>query len=360
MLNKNYIGSLVAVLLNILLYSCETEIDLYSDAKADQVIVYGILDCSDKNQVIRIGKMIRPDETLADFTAVSVPAPPDSFSVSIQEWANGYYCTYPLPVAETQANSSMTLYAGLFEPFDFMEYKLIITNLNSGNLIVAKTLPLAEPKILKPGMDNIACSLGDSLNAFEFKYSVIPRGLVYQLELSIQYVEYTAQGDTLFKEGVFAFNPVYVDNPPDYVPTRINYGKDITRTLSPQYLLNIFARIIPVSPMIETRLLYRFSFTVWAGNESLRNYLQMGSKYEDNRKQFFSNIVGGYGLFASSSHVSVKGLWPDDAFLTKLSESSTTNKLKFKKYLYNGRFRLMESPKPLFPNLINPKSDEGN
>ncbi len=359
MLNKKNILPLIASLLGFIFTACETDINLYTDVKSDQVIIYGVLDCSAKTQVVRIGKMIRPDATALDFLSLATPVQSDSLAVDIQEWANGLYCNYNLPVADSQENSNMTLFKGIFEPYDFMEYKLVVTNKNTGSLIIAKTLPLTDPKILKPGMDNMACTFSDTLNPFEFKYSVIPRGMIYQLELRIQYVEFTMQGDTLFKEGVFAFNPVYVDDPPDYVPTRINYGKDVTRTIPPQYILNIFARIIPSSPSVDARLLYRFNFTVWAGNDILRNYIQMGSKYEDNRKQFFSNIVGGYGLFASCSHIAVTGLRPDDAFLTNLSESPTTSKLKFKRYLYNGRFSVAKDPVQIFPNLMNPKCDEG-
>ena len=361
MLSKKYIRILSGFLLCLIYQSCETEIDLNSDTSKDLLVVYGILDCSDKTQTVHIGRMANPDETGTAFNNLSEPVQSDSIQVSIQEWANDRYCTYDLsPELNQDKNITMTVFGGVFEPFDFMEYKLIITNLNSGNIITAKTLPLADPKIKKPTMSNISCTFGDTLNPFEFKYSTIPRGMVYQSQMIIQYVDFTFEGDTVFQERVFAFNPVYVDDPPEFSSTRINYGGDLTRSLPLDYLLNIFARVIGASEKIETRLLYRMNFTVWAGNEVLRNYLKMASKYEDNRKQFFSNINGGYGLFASSSHISVTGLKPDDFFLNNLADGQATRQLKFKRYLYMGRFGHQDPGPSLFFTLINSRSDEGN
>jgi hypothetical protein len=86
----------------------------------------------------------------------------------------------------------------------------------------------------------------------------------------------------------------------------------------------------------------------------------MASKYEDNRKQFFSNINGGYGLFASSSHTSATSLKPDDIFLNNLADGKATRQLKFKPYLYISRFGHQNPGTSLFPTLINSRSDEGN
>jgi len=318
--------------------ACESEIDLYPDMEINEVVVYGILDCSSSSQIVKIGRLGSPkvhsDNTFESLIEIN----PDTVQVSVQAWSGDIYGTYSLaPVESAEDPTTMAKFSGLFEPYEFMEYKLQVNGLNSGVIATAKTLPLSDPKVLRPGMSGIPISLGDTLNYFECKYSTVPRAMIYKTQISIQYVEITEYGDTLFQESMYGFSPVFVDDPPDYIDSRINYGKEVTRAFAPSYLLNVFARMVDFNRDVVSRVLYRMSFTVWAGDAVLRNYLQMAEKYDDNRKQFFSNINGGYGLFASTSHTTVDGLRVDEKFLEMLSKDERTLDLKFRHFLWTGR-----------------------
>jgi hypothetical protein len=335
---------LILPLLVAAFIGCDSEIDLYPDSEINEVVVYGILDCSSSDQIINIGRLGSPkvhdDHTFESLVEIN----PDTVQVSVQAWSGEIYGTYYLaPVLAESDPSSMAKFSGLFEPYEFMEYKLQVFGLNSGIIATGKTLPLSDPKVLRPGMSGMPISLGDSLNYFECKYSTVPRAMIYKTQVSIQYVEFTEYGDTLFQEAEYGFSPVYVDDPPDYIDSRINYGKEITMAFAPSYMLNVFNKMVKVNRDVVSRILYRMSFTVWAGDAVLRNYLQMADKYDDNRKQFFSNINGGYGLFASTSHTTVDGLRVDEKFLEMLANDETTEGLKFRHFLWTGRNGWMPS-----------------
>jgi hypothetical protein len=288
--------------------ACESEIDLYPDETINEVVIYGILDCSTSGQLIKIGRLGSPKVSDDNVFESLIRIDPDTVQVSVQAWSGELYGTYSLtPVDSSGEASSMASFTGSFEPYEFMEYKLLVNGRNSGIIASGKTLPLSDPKILRPGMSGMPVSMGDSMDYFEFKYSTVPRAMIYKLQMTIQYAEISENGDTLFCEKEYGFSPVYVDDPPEYIDSRINYGKEVTRAFAPSYLLNVFNRIVEIDRDVSFRVLYRIGFTVWAGDAVLRNYLQMAEKYDDNRKQFFSNINGGYGLFACSSHSVVEG-----------------------------------------------------
>jgi len=332
--NKLTIYAFWAMILCLALHSCESDIDLYSNDQSNQLIVYGILDCTGNQQLIKIGRMSEQYDSGTSLMSNLTAVKPDSFLVSIQEWTDTFYATYVLKQSDIQSSSQMTSYVGQFKPMDFMNYKLVINNLNTSDLIIAKTTPLADPEIMSPVYDSAICWIGYKLAPFEFRYSVVPEGMLYQVQLSIQYADFTLDNDTVFQEASYAFDPIYYDHSPTTDKTKFTQ----VQSFSIESMLDIFSAIISPSENIRSRQVYRLKFTIWVGNAQLRDYLRMSTSYEDNRKQAFSNIVGGIGFFGASSHACRSGMYPDPDFLAILAGNSATSSLKFQSTLYKGTF----------------------
>lgn len=340
---KNILVFLLACLGACLQYSCSTDINLYPDNWETEYIVHCIIDCQNDKQNAFIQLTSNPLDPESRNSNIN-----DLFynehQLIIQEWYQDEYAEYLMdPVSIFQedipSSPSSALFSASFNPYMFMDYKLVLKNQQSGRILTAKTKPVPDPIVLQPHSLGTFYNFSDIDHPFTVKYKAIPRGYVYRIGFKIKYVELTESQDTLYKTATFEMNPVYVDDPPAYVPTREVEGKLITKDMPLDYLLNIHARCIPELKNLKLRWLHSFDFTIWAGNEDLKKYLQIAENFSDNRKQFFSNINNGYGLFGAANYITITDVAADDGFLKSLSSSERTSHLKFVKYPFNGPFR---------------------
>ncbi len=96
--------------------------------------------------------------------------------------------------------------------------------------------------------------------------------------------------------------------------------------------------MIPEDPQVQFRWFYRFNFKALAADYGLRTYIQLAERHSDNRKLFFSNITGGYGLFYACNFSETGDIEPTWSFADTLWESPATEDLKFSRYMYQGTY----------------------
>jgi hypothetical protein len=131
-----------------------------------------------------------------------------------------------------------------------------------------------------------------------------------------------------------SFPPVYTDDPPQYSATRDNFGDEHNQHMSQGFTLRIMQQLVPVDQTVHHRQLVCFEVAVWGGDENLRNYVELGSKFIDNRKLSFSNISNGIGFFGGCSYTACTGILPDADFMTLLRIGTLTSALRFVTDLY--------------------------
>ena len=90
-------------------------------------------------------------------------------------------------------------------------------------------------------------------------------------------------------------------------------------------------------------MFYRFNFKVWSGSNILKDYLQFGARFVDNRKFEFSNIRGGYGIFYSCKTVNTGNIVPLPTFSQLLFSDPEVKDLKFSRYIFNGTYHEPDS-----------------
>ncbi len=333
---------LIGLLLLIpLLNGCSSDIDLFKVNQDKQYVVFGFLNSTDPIQQIKVRLTSVTDASVNDIFSDSTEfsASPD-LQVSIQEWFKGYYATYLLDrviYPKDPGSFSLTrneVYETRFTPDINMEYKLIISNPENGDRVESKIVPVPQPKLGAPTWSWIRYSFSTPGDPFNIRFYEVPRVHIYLVGFTIRYVDIMESGDTVFRSASWSFPPRYVDDPPEYSPTKNNLGRENNQHVTKSYAYRIFEQIIPDCSGLNYRQLICFNISVWGGDQNIRNYIELGIKFNDNRKQFFTNISNGIGFFGASSHSDCAGILPDRAFMDSLPLYDKTAGLKFRPELF--------------------------
>ncbi|MFA6127467.1 MAG: hypothetical protein WC699_09190 [Bacteroidales bacterium] len=330
--------------------SCENDIQLINKNQDKTYVVFGLLNSTDPLQQVKIRMTSITDAALLDIAADSTEfsASPD-LQVTIQEWQNDFYATFPLkPVQYPKEpgifmNTRNDLYETMITPSKDMSYKLMIVNPDNGDLITSKVVPVPVPKLGSPNWSWVRYNFSLPSDPFNIRFYEVPRTNVYLIRFTLHYIEVFTAGDTLVRSNSFVLRPIYVDDPPEYSAKHDNLGNEHNRHMTKGYTYNVFDELIADNDAVNFRQLICFEVSVWGGDENLRNYTELGIKFTDNRKQYFSNINNGIGFFGACSHVDCTGVLPDQDFMDSLPLYSRTSHLKFKTEL----FKTTHVPAPL-------------
>lgn len=335
--------------------SCGNEINLFPDEIPSAYMVYGILDANSEDQFVKIRKTFGGNSDIEELTGNNdLFNPPEYLSVEIEEWSDESSMIYPMTRNSLLKDPGLfaddinVIYHGSFLPEKTHRYNLLIKDPESGLVINASTQVVAPPNVRFPIVDHVKYRFSDTLNHFYVKYE--PTGSVHMQQFFINYIEILHSGDTLFQTVCFNVRPRFKE------PGRpvVTY----TRTYSKNYVLNIMHMLIKEKESVAERQLHSFDFFVWAGDEHLKNYLQLSEKFNDNRRQFFSNIEGGLGIFAACSHVGLEGIWPLKYFYDTIANSSKISNLSFSNKRYSGEFMNGTRPFPILNGDVTAFPDE--
>lgn len=338
---KNKLYKAGFLLMVMLLSSCDNEIDLFHEDQEKTYVVFGLLNSTDEIQQVKIRMTSVTDAAIAEISIDSTgfSASP-LIQVSLQEWQNNNYATYPMSRIHYSnepgifMNTRNDLYETHLMLFLDMAYKLIITNPENGDLVESKIVPVPAPKLAAPNWSWIRYNFSLESDPFNIRFREVPRTYVYLIGFTINYLEIYNSGDTLRQKGTWVFRPVYADVPPDYFVTRENFGKEHNQHIAKPLAYRAFEQLIPDRPDLSYRQLISFDISVWGGDQNLRNYMEYGLKFNDNRKQAFTNISNGIGFFGACSHSDCLGILPDQNFMDSLPLDPLTAHLKFRTELY--------------------------
>jgi hypothetical protein len=226
-------------------------------------------------------------------------------------------------------------------PYPRRSFTLRIENQTAGKEL-SSTIRTMEPAYFvypeQFWVDRGKFNLTDQNRPFVVHYGATPASV---LTVSIKYVDIMYSGDTICRKANHSDPPLFL---PLIGSPQYENGREFT--LNDWWLL--FNRSIPDDPQVNFRQFYRFDFTLWTGDSAIAKYYDVANRFTDNRRQSFSNIEGGMGLFFAASHAKVTNVEPHEKFHLFLSTNDTTAHLKFLSHPFRGTYTDPDS------SLVNP------
>lgn len=329
---KNLLWILLAILL---VHSCDNEIDLYPDDVPSQYMIYGILDSEDSIQQIKIRKTFGGDDSQQSLASESESfLPSEDIVVKVIHGSGNNEQVYEFRSQEYVkdfgffANDKNPIHVAEFQPKRGEEYRLVIDDPELPEPIIASITAIRTPVITSPFYGDAYYGFTDTLNPFYFQCQ--SAGQVHLLQFFVNYLEISNNNDTSYVHSSFDLRPIFRDT--------LSTVRYIGKAFSLSYILNIIRMQVVESDDVKLRYLHSFDFVIWAGDQTLRNFIQLAQQFPDNRKLFFSNVSGGFGFFAASSHARAENLYPTKAFFDTLMTCPVTKDLKFMDHKYIGDF----------------------
>jgi hypothetical protein len=132
---------------------------------------------------------------------------------------------------------------------------------------------------------------------FEIRWNAAPSAVIYQPALRFYYTENYASGSATFSTPEMQLNVVEPSAASQAQAQSVKFDK-----------LNFFRFIqnnIAPNPAVVSRVAGKVEITVYAGNEILRDYIQINgaSNSISQEHPLYTNIEGGYGIFAARTHL---------------------------------------------------------
>ncbi|MFA6129265.1 MAG: hypothetical protein WC699_18340 [Bacteroidales bacterium] len=319
--------------------SCSNEIDLYPDDAPQMLFVLGCLDGNGTFQQVKIRKLIAGNEDATQM--INDPAhylPDTSIRVYLEE-SNGQQHPFSRVMRPPQTGGKFSQDSNLiyeldgYWPFPSRTFTLRIEDPANGKVLSSKIKTMNLPSFIYPEqfwVDRGKYNLTDPLRPFQVNYSIAPASI---LTVSLKYVDVMFDGEVICRKANHSMTPVYMPHVELARTLGIQLGVQVF-TLSDWWLL--FDRSIPDDPNVDFRQFYRFDFTVCTGDSAIAQYFYVADRFTDNRRQSFSNIDGGMGLFFATSAARLVNVRPYEKFNTFLASNDTTAHLRFLSYPYTG------------------------
>ncbi len=329
------IGTLILFLL-ICLLSCESDPDIMNNEAPNSLFVWGNVDMQTGKHQVRIREAIQEEGNMYELAQnPELALPTDSLLVKlILYYTPTVIVTLEMhPVVYPKDDGIFSKELNVIYEVEYQIHRgtgcaVEVKNLVTGDIITSSIEYAKAPGFLYP-KDN-----GWFVPKYHFTFEEEPfhitfkiyNDLIQKLVTEIKYVDLLLNGDTVCQKVLFEGQAIYG-----------GYGFDeYNRTFPLDYVFNIFNQLIPKDPQVKLRWFYRFNFQSLAASESLRNYMKLGDRFNDNRKLGFTNITGGYGVFYTCDDTETGDIEPTHSFSDTLSRSPETLDLKFSKYIYQG------------------------
>lgn len=323
------------------LFSCENEIQLFPENPPSVYMIYGLLDSNDSVQQIKVRKTLAGNASQNELASSSdLFIPSENIRVRVRSVAEPEKEDYEFIRNEYPkdpgffANDRNPIYEAHFTPVKDAYYELILYDPELPEPITASLKAIGPPIITYPFNGDAYFRFTDTINPFYFQFRAT--GQVHLQQFYVNFLEIHKNGDTAWIHHRFDLAPRYKDS----VQVIPYYGKQMPLN----YLFNIIRLGVKEDEDVVSRVFHSFDYVVWAGDQVMKNYLQLAEIFPDNRKLFFSNINGGFGFFAASSHTSVEDIYPTQPFLDTLISCPITIGFKFQKYKYLGDFKRERRP----------------
>ena len=290
------------LLSSILFSSCETDFTVNADWK-EVTVVYGLLDQSQDKQYIRINKAFLGNENAYVMASVtdSINYNTNNLEVKIEKLSASGNVLATKILTDTIMFKEDGLFSVeeniiyVFDTDNFLneekEYKLTITNKNSGNIISSQT-KLIHNLSLMSAFNNSAYKMGFYSQTGDFSNTTIEwthskNAAIYQMTLFVNYTEYGA--DTIVKTVQKVYPIIEYDGNP-------NMSQQITG----EEFFNLLAYNIPSSTTVNRRI-NNLDILFSVGTADLNTYINLNEPPTGivQERDLFTNIDGGIGLFTA-------------------------------------------------------------
>mgnify|MGYP000707433639 FL=1 len=286
----------------MLFTACETDFDVNSQWE-ETTVVYGLLDQNEDKQYIRINKAFLGNENAYVMASVadSINYNPNNLEVKIEKLSASGNVLATKILTDTIMFKEDGLFSVeeniiyVFDTDNFLneekEYKLTITNKNSGNIISSQT-KLIHNLSLMSAFNNSAYKMGFYSQTGDFSNTTIEwthskNAAIYQMTLFVSYTEYGA--DTIVKTVQKVYPIIEYDGNP-------NMSQQITG----EEFFNLLAYNIPSSTTVNRRI-NNLDVLFSVGTADLNTYINLNEPPTGivQERDLFTNIDGGIGLFTA-------------------------------------------------------------
>ncbi len=331
---ERLLGTLI-LFLSISLLSCESDPDIMNDDAPKSLFVWGYVDMQSGKHQVRIREAIQEEGNIYDLAQDSeMSLPKDSLLVKLILNTPSETVTLKMhPVIYPKEDGIFSVEQNIIHEVEYQipegtNCSLQVHNLVTGDSIRSSIVYANAPGFQYPrdnGWFEPKYYFNNVQEPFHVKFHIF-NDLVQMLVTEIKYVDVLLNGDTVCRKAIFESQAIYGGNGYD----------EYNRTFPLDYIFNILNRVIPEDPQVKFRWFYRFNFKSLAASAGLRDYMQLGDRFNDNRKLAFTNMTGGYGLFYACDNSETGDIEPTHSFPDTLSNSPETLDLKFSRYIYQG------------------------
>ncbi len=292
----------------LLIESCSTDVDINGEWK-DIPVVYCILDASTEYQYVIVNKSFLGDLPASQMAAVSDSLFYDHVEVVINEYNenNSLVGTYVFEQVDTIVkpegyfgNERNSIWAKQMNLNPDYKYELVV-NIDNGKHIVksvanlVKGMYITSPSQFAPSIDIV-----NYTSDYEYKYNNGENGKIFQMAIVFNYFEVSPEGDTSQVKSIVW--PQAVEYRTNINPTEV-IGKFSVLAFYNLITSKIgepdsgVKRFVKMPGSIEFRLA--------GADENYATYMEITAPSSGivQEKPSFTNLEGGYGLFASRFNV---------------------------------------------------------
>lgn len=302
----NYISLLFLIIISVFTFSsCSTDIDINGDYE-DIPIVYCVLDQSQEFQYVKVNKTFLGSLPASEMAQVSDSLFYNDVTVVLKEYVGSdFQRSWDFTAVDTIykpegyfANDRNTIYIGQVDLNVEASYKIEV-NINSGEHIITGDAELVTGLyIQKPNSFAPEINISSYANDFEYKYHNGTNGKVYQMTIVFNYLEVSGEDTT---EHTIVW-------PQNKEVRTTSAASEIVGKFSNLAFYNLLTSNIPAPENGVTRLVKMpnsIEFHLGAADENYSTYMEITSPSNGiiQEKPSFTNLVGGYGLFASRYNI---------------------------------------------------------
>lgn len=324
------IAAILLLVSSLFTVSCDNEIDLTADYQEIGVI-YGVLNPADSVHLVRIQKAFLGDGNALTMAQVTDSIYyPDILDVQLHRIKNGASLSkFPLtrfvgpPKEDGEFPTTPNiLYRSNGETiFLDSEYRIIVTNTQTGHIFQAQTPLVGTIQVLRPTIsEKIKWA---NTNPVLVEYVPTVNGKVYNLTIRFYY------GEEIIGTGVVVQKYIDWVFPNDIVTNPQNVSS-IRKDIAGENFYKFVDQKLPALPNVY-RYAGKMDFIFTAGEEFLANYISINQATTSilTTTPYYSNVDGGTGIFSSRSIQPVKNKEMDAASLDYLKTGPYTGDLGF-------------------------------
>ena len=283
--------------------TCSTELDMLDNWK-ETTVVYCLFDQSQPKQYVRIEKaFLGPDNALSmaqNYDSIYYINQLDVWMQEIDQ--NGVVVNYFQLSPDTIPNKE----PGIFYAPNYVLYsmntpvinathsfKLIITNVSTGNVVDATTTIIKDFNITRPSGPTLSLIKISPTTMIDVQWAGTPNARIYQVSCKFHYKERDLSNNITFKVAPeWTISSIETDS----ISANIAHGI----SFDPNAFYKYLATVLSNDPNVSARESDYLEFIVYAGGEALQTFMAVNSPSNSlvQERPLYTNINNGLGVFS--------------------------------------------------------------